>query len=144
MRYEIEQAGAGREHEPDVGTHVEPAGWHVVKVSDAVPMPLTFDTLEQALAYVGRIPGTLRVVEVDDEGERLPVDSYLPLTAQDLARRRRQRRRKLAADDALREHVVERLEAGWSPQQIAGGARLQAGCDSRTFPQPAPNQSGRA
>ncbi len=45
---------------------------------------------------------------------------YFPLTAQDLARRRRRRRRKLAADDALRTHVVERLEAGWSPQQIAG------------------------
>ena len=76
MHYEIEQAGAGGGHRPDVGTHAEPEGWHVVKVfnADAVPMPLTFDTLEQALAYVGRMPGTLRVVEVDDEGERLPVD----------------------------------------------------------------------
>src|SRR5215203_5264091 len=45
---------------------------------------------------------------------------YFPLTAQDLARRRRQRRWKLIADDALRAHVVGRLEAGWSPQQIAG------------------------
>jgi IS30 family transposase len=45
---------------------------------------------------------------------------YFPLNAQDLARRRRQRRRKLAADDDLREHVTERLKAGWSPQQIAG------------------------
>src|SRR5690349_9381814 len=45
---------------------------------------------------------------------------YFPLNAHDLARRRRQRRRKLAADPALREHVIERLEAGWSPQQIAG------------------------
>jgi IS30 family transposase len=45
---------------------------------------------------------------------------YFPLTAQDLARRRRQRRRKLVMDDGLRKHVTERLEAGWSPQQIAG------------------------
>jgi len=45
---------------------------------------------------------------------------YSPLNAQDLARRRRQRGRKLAADEGLRTHVVERLEAGWSPQQIAG------------------------
>ena len=45
---------------------------------------------------------------------------YFPLTAQDLADRRRRRRRKLAADDGLRAHVVERLAAGWSPQQIAG------------------------
>ena len=45
---------------------------------------------------------------------------YFPRNAQDLARRRRQRRRKLAADEGLRAHVAERLEAGWSPQQIAG------------------------
>ena len=45
---------------------------------------------------------------------------YFPLTAQDLARRRRQRRRKLAADGELRAHVVGRLKDGWSPQQIAG------------------------
>jgi transposase, IS30 family len=50
---------------------------------------------------------------------------YFPLTAQDLARRRRQRRRKLAADEGLRAHVIERLEAGWSPQQIAGRLKQQ-------------------
>ena len=51
MRYEIEQAGTGHEHGPDVGTHAEPERWHVVNVfnADAVPMPLTFDALEQAL-----------------------------------------------------------------------------------------------
>src|SRR3954447_19903297 len=51
---------------------------------------------------------------------------YFPLTAQDLARRRRQRRRKLAMDEGLRVHVTERLEAGWSPQQIAGRLRREA------------------
>src|SRR3954451_25479481 len=51
---------------------------------------------------------------------------YFPLTAQDLARRRRQRRRKLAADEGLRTHVVERLKAGWSPQRIAGRLRHEA------------------
>src|SRR3954452_17468168 len=45
---------------------------------------------------------------------------YFPLNAQDLARRRRRRKRKLVADEGLRAHVTERLEAGWSPQQIAG------------------------
>jgi transposase, IS30 family len=54
---------------------------------------------------------------------------YFPLTAQDLADRRRRRRRKLAADDALRAHVVERLTAGRSPQQIAG--RLRRDADGR-------------
>src|SRR5690348_10552376 len=48
---------------------------------------------------------------------------YFPLNAHDLARRRRQRRRKLAADEGLRAHITERLEAGWSPQQIAGRLR---------------------
>ena len=51
---------------------------------------------------------------------------YFPLNAQDLARRRRQRRRKLAADEGLRAHVIERLKAGWSPQQIAGRLRHEA------------------
>ena len=76
MHYEVEQAGAGDGHRPDVGTHAEPERWHVVKVfnADAVPMPLRFDTLEQALAYTYRTPGTLRIVEVTDEGERLPVE----------------------------------------------------------------------
>ena len=52
---------------------------------------------------------------------------YFPLNAQDLARRRRQRRRKLAADEGLRAHVTERLKAGWSPQQIAGRLKQEAG-----------------
>ncbi len=51
---------------------------------------------------------------------------YFPLTAQNLADRRGRRRRKLAADDGLRAHVVERLKAGWSPQQIAGRLKREA------------------
>ena len=43
--------------------------------ADAVPMPLTFDTLDQALAYTYRTPGTLRIVEVTDAGERVPVEA---------------------------------------------------------------------
>jgi hypothetical protein len=77
MHYEIEQAGDGSEHRPDVGTHAEPERWHVVRVfnADAVPMPLTFDTLEQARAYTLRAPGPLRIVAVSDEGERVPADT---------------------------------------------------------------------
>ena len=80
MHYEIEQAGAGHEHGPDVGTHAGPERWHVVNVfnADAVPMPLRFDTLDQALAYVARTPGTLRIVQVTDDGERVPVDTATP------------------------------------------------------------------
>ena len=74
MHYEIERAGAASS--PDVGTHAEPERWHVVNVfgSEVVPTPLTFDTLDRALAYVAQTPGTLRVIEVTDEGERVPVD----------------------------------------------------------------------
>src|SRR3954469_16607925 len=54
---------------------------------------------------------------------------YFPLNAQDLARRRRRRRRKLAMNDGLRAHVVERLEAGWSPQQIAGRLKREQADD---------------
>jgi hypothetical protein len=70
MHYEVEQAS------PDVGTHTEPERWHVVTIIDTevVPTPLTFDTIEQALAYTLGSPGPLRIVEVTDEGERLPVD----------------------------------------------------------------------
>jgi hypothetical protein len=77
MYYEIEQAGAGDEHRPDVGTHAEPERWHVVRVfdADAVPTPLTFDTLEQARAYTLRAPGPLRVVEVTDDGGRMLVEA---------------------------------------------------------------------
>ena len=80
MRYEIEQAGAGDGHRPDVDTHAEPVRWHVVRVfnADAVPMPLRFDTLDQALAYVARTPGTLRVVEVMDDGERVLAEVRAP------------------------------------------------------------------
>ena len=70
----------GLEHGPDVGTHAEPERWHVINVFDAEagPTPLTFDTIDQALAYVAGAPGTLRVIEVTDEGERVPVEADAP------------------------------------------------------------------
>ena len=53
-------------------------------------------------------------------GEGREWRGYFPLTANDFARRRRGRLRKLINHPALREHIVERRRAGWSPQQIAG------------------------
>jgi IS30 family transposase len=73
-------------------------------------------------ARLGRHPSTIHRELGRDrfrDGDR-GFCGYFPLNARDLARRRRQRRRKLAADEGLRAHVTERLEAGWSPQQIAG------------------------
>ena len=55
------------------------------------------------------------------------MSGYYPMTAQDLARARRQRLAKLARDGELLAHVVDRLRAGWSPQQIAGRLRQLAG-----------------
>jgi IS30 family transposase len=78
---------------------------------------------------LGRHPSTIHRALGRDrfrDGDR-GFCGYFPLNAQDLARRRRQRRRKLAADDALRAHVVERLEAGWSPQRIAGRLKREQG-----------------
>ena len=77
MHYEIEQAVLGREPDPVVGTHARPKRWRKVNVptAGAVPRPLTFEALTPALDHVRRTPGTLRVVEVSDEGERVPVDA---------------------------------------------------------------------
>ena len=69
MHYEIEQAGAG--HEPaltSVPAQSRSAGTWSRSSMDAMPMPLRFDTLEQARAYVARTPGTLRIVEVTEHG----------------------------------------------------------------------------
>jgi hypothetical protein len=72
--YEIERA------DPDIGLYVEPEQWHVVNVSDAnpVPTPLRFDALEHALAYTFWNSTMLRIVQVADDGERVPVDTSAP------------------------------------------------------------------
>ena len=51
---------------------------------------------------------------------RRNMSGYYPVTAQELARTRRQRLAKLARHEELLAHVVDRLRAGWSRQQIAG------------------------
>jgi len=60
---------------------------------------------------------------------RRNMSGYYPVTAQDLARARRQRLAKLARHEGLLAHVVDRLRAGWSSQQIAGRLRQDAGAD---------------
>jgi IS30 family transposase len=45
---------------------------------------------------------------------------YFPVTGDQFARDRRQRLGKLTARADLLDHVIDRLQAGWSPQQIAG------------------------
>ena len=63
QRYEVEVLG----HDSDFGH-----GWRPVRVyrDDAITTPLTFATLDEARAYVGRAAGEARVVLVTDEGDR--------------------------------------------------------------------------
>jgi IS30 family transposase len=57
----------------------------------------------------------------DEENPYL--DGYYSSVAQTIAARRRHRRRKLAREPLLLTSVVDRLRAGWSPEQIAGRLR---------------------
>ena len=52
---------------------------------------------------------------------------YYPLNAQDRASERRKRQRKLGRNLALRDTIVAGLERCWSPEQIAGRLRHEAG-----------------
>jgi IS30 family transposase len=52
---------------------------------------------------------------------------YYPLNAQDLASERRKRQRKLCRDFSLRDYIIAGLERCWSPEQIAGRLRQEAG-----------------
>lgn len=53
--------------------------------------------------------------------EELPyLNGYYGMVAQRNASERRARRRKLIRLDALRDHVIDRLKEGWTPEQIAG------------------------
>ena len=62
---------------------------------------------------------------------RRNMSGYHPVTAQDIACARRRRLAKLARHEELLAHVVDRLRAGWSPQQIAGRLRQEAEADGK-------------
>ncbi len=62
---------------------------------------------------------------------RRDMSGYYPVTAQDQALARRRRLAKLARHEDLLAHVVDRLRAGWSPQQIAGRLRQEAEADGK-------------
>ena len=59
----------------------------------------------------------------DDELPHL--NGYYGMVAQKSAAERRARRRKLVRFPELREAVIDRLQEGWSPEQIAGRLRLE-------------------
>jgi IS30 family transposase len=58
--------------------------------------------------------------------EELPqLDGYYGMNAQRFTAERRARRRKLVRILALRDAVIDRLQEGWSPEQIAGRLKLE-------------------
>ena len=59
----------------------------------------------------------------DDELPQL--NGYYGMLAQKSATERRARRRKLVRIPELREAVIDRLQEGWSPEQIAGRLKLE-------------------
>ena len=58
-------------------------------------------------------------------------EGYWPLTAQALAARRRRAGAKLERHAELRDAVIDRLRAGWSPEQIAGRLRVEPAAPHR-------------
>ncbi len=58
---------------------------------------------------------------------RCEMSGYYPVTPHDQALARCRRLTKLARHADLLAHVVDRLRAGWPPQQIAGRLQLDAG-----------------
>jgi hypothetical protein len=78
MHYEVELREMTYESDGTGGLRVTGSMWKPVRVfnKDMVPMPLTFDTLSEAQAYVGRNqPGAVRIVRVMEDGEREVVET---------------------------------------------------------------------
>lgn len=81
-------------------------------------------------AALGRNPGTIsRELRRNSRPTKQYAGGYEPQRAEERAQRRRHwdARFKLSRDPELRAHVRERLEAGFSPEMIAGQLRLQHG-----------------
>jgi hypothetical protein len=78
MHYEVELCELTYEADGKGGLRVTGSMWKPVRVfnKDAIPVPLTFDALGAAQAYVGRNqPGAVRIVRVMEDGEREVVEA---------------------------------------------------------------------
>ena len=76
--YEVELRELLYEADGTGGLRVTGSMWKPVRVfnRDMIPLPLTFDALSAAQAYVGRNqPGAVRIVRVTEEGEREVVET---------------------------------------------------------------------
>ena len=81
-------------------------------------------SIRQIAASLDRSPSTV-ARELKRNGSR--TQGYQPSYAQQQARARRWRGSRLQRDPFLREQVLARLQAGWSPQQAAGRFALESG-----------------
>jgi|APMI01.1.fsa_nt_gi IS30 family transposase len=79
----------------------------------------------QAAAELGRHPSTIyRELKRNHRFDEEPMfRGYFPLTAQSMAVGRRLRGAKISRYPELASYIVDRLEAAWSPEQIAGYLR---------------------
>jgi hypothetical protein len=78
MHYEVELHELLYEADGTGGLRVTGSMWKPVRVfnKDAIPVPLTFEALGAAQAYVGRNqPGAVRIVRVTEDGEREVVEA---------------------------------------------------------------------
>ena len=81
-------------------------------------------SVRQIAASLDRSPSTV-ARELKRNGSKS--QGYLPSYAQQQARARRWTGSRLEGNDALRQRVLSRLQAGWSPQQVAGRLALESG-----------------
>ena len=81
-------------------------------------------SVRQIAADLDRSPSTVArelTRNVSQTGE------YKPVYADQQAHARRWRGSQMERDDTLRAQVLSRLAQGWSPEQVAGRLRLEAG-----------------
>ncbi len=74
-------------------------------------------SIRQVAAALDRPPSTISRELKRNSGSKV---GYRPSYAEQQAKARRWSGSRLDRDDALRELVLDRLDAGWSPEQIAG------------------------
>jgi IS30 family transposase len=81
-------------------------------------------SLRQIAAAVDRSPSTIARELSRNGGKHV---GYRPSYAEQQAKARRWSGSRLERDDALRDAVLDRLKAGWSPEQVAGRLALDQG-----------------
>src|SRR5438128_545056 len=85
------------------------------------------ESIRKIAAGLGRAPSSVSRELKRNTGRGPRADPYRPAHADDLAWARRWRGSKLERDADLQRQVLDRLARGWSPEQVSGRLRLEAG-----------------